>query len=118
THTTTAHARQLEVVCQTRPDPRHLHSFPTRRSSDLLLRTKPEQLPPPVHGAPYAIVERLRGSAQAAVEGEKPAPGVGSDPSFILDRKSTRLNSSHVKNSYAVFCWQTKRPQPNHRPRC
>src|SRR6266511_143055 len=22
----------------------------------------------------------------------------------ILDRKSTRLNSSHVKNSYAVFC--------------
>src|SRR5690606_40929783 len=23
---------------------------------------------------------------------------------FILDRKSTRLNSSHVKISYAVFC--------------
>src|SRR5690606_40708449 len=22
----------------------------------------------------------------------------------LLDRKSTRLNSSHVKNSYAVFC--------------
>src|SRR5690606_39636643 len=22
----------------------------------------------------------------------------------VLDRKSTRLNSSHVKNSYAVFC--------------
>src|SRR5690606_23965095 len=26
-------------------------------------------------------------------------------PSFI-DRKSTRLNSSHVKNSYAVFCFK------------
>src|SRR5690625_7122508 len=24
------------------------------------------------------------------------------------DRKSTRLNSSHVANSYAVFCWKTK----------
>src|SRR5690606_964825 len=23
---------------------------------------------------------------------------------FVLDRKSTRLNSSHVKISYAVFC--------------
>src|SRR5690606_39479408 len=25
------------------------------------------------------------------------------------DRKSTRLNSSHVKTSYAVFCWKKKR---------
>src|SRR5690606_41832157 len=27
----------------------------------------------------------------------------------LLDRKSTRLNSSHVKISYAVFCLKTKR---------
>src|SRR5690606_27732554 len=26
----------------------------------------------------------------------------------LLDRKSTRLNSSHVKSSYAVFCWKKK----------
>src|SRR5436305_6529808 len=25
-----------------------------------------------------------------------------------LDRKSTRLNSSHVRISYAVFCWKKK----------
>src|SRR5690349_23629681 len=25
------------------------------------------------------------------------------------DRKSTRLNSSHVEISYAVFCWKKKR---------
>src|SRR5690606_39724272 len=25
------------------------------------------------------------------------------------DRKSTRLNSSHVKTSYAVFCWKKKK---------
>src|SRR5690606_40809105 len=28
--------------------------------------------------------------------------------SFTLDRKSTRLNSSHVKISYAVFCLKKK----------
>src|SRR5690606_19121465 len=28
---------------------------------------------------------------------------------FIIDRKSTRLNSSHVKISYAVFCLKKKR---------
>src|SRR5699024_12106529 len=25
-----------------------------------------------------------------------------------VDRKSTRLNSSHVSSSYAVFCWKKK----------
>src|SRR3989442_6572783 len=28
---------------------------------------------------------------------------------FILDRKSTRLNSSHVRISYAVFCLKKKK---------
>src|SRR5690606_40533481 len=28
----------------------------------------------------------------------------GGDPAADTDRKSTRLNSSHVKTSYAVFC--------------
>src|SRR5207302_2840900 len=30
------------------------------------------------------------------------------------DRKSTRLNSSHVKISYAVFCLKKKNKKPNH----
>src|SRR5256886_4351303 len=30
-----------------------------------------------------------------------------------LDRKSTRLNSSHSQISYAVFCLKNKREQPN-----
>src|SRR5207249_6387054 len=34
--------------------------------------------------------------------------GVGRTGSF-LDRKSTRLNSSHVSNSYAVFCLKKKK---------
>src|SRR5436309_9313947 len=29
----------------------------------------------------------------------------------MLDRKSTRLNSSHVKISYAVFCLKKKKPR-------
>src|SRR5207249_6396340 len=38
--------------------------------------------------------------------------GVAAAVSLVLDdvadRKSTRLNSSHVSMSYAVFCWNTK----------
>src|SRR5215813_14801613 len=30
------------------------------------------------------------------------------------DRKSTRLNSSHVRISYAVFCLKKKTPHQNH----
>src|SRR5690606_12424422 len=33
-----------------------------------------------------------------------------------LDRKSTRLNSSHVKISYAVFCLKEKRTSGSPRP--
>src|SRR3989442_11720596 len=33
------------------------------------------------------------------------------------DRKSTRLNSSHVRISYAVFCLKKKKRKPLARPR-
>src|SRR5690625_6569028 len=33
----------------------------------------------------------------------------------ILDRKSTRLNSSHVAISYAVFCLKKKKQNGTHR---
>src|SRR5690606_39293048 len=32
-------------------------------------------------------------------------------PHLLIDRKSTRLNSSHVKISYAVFCLKKKTTQ-------
>src|SRR5207253_10962446 len=96
-------------------DPRDLHSFPTRRSSDLedLLREEVflhraeellrilevllplEHLPEPGEALPVVGTERA---------GLLVAP-VGRDA--VLghpDRKSTRLNSSHVAISYAVFC--------------
>src|SRR5690554_7153081 len=34
--------------------------------------------------------------------------GVARDPLLVADRKSTRLNSSHVRISYAVFCLKKK----------
>src|SRR5699024_12377345 len=53
-----------------------------------------------------ALVDVLRGPAQIGVD-----PVVG-DPTAQLraveDRKSTRLNSSHVSISYAVFCLKKK----------
>src|SRR5438034_7869789 len=33
--------------------------------------------------------------------------------SLLLDRKSTRLNSSHTVISYAVFCLKKKKSQPH-----
>src|SRR5436309_8996880 len=47
----------------------------------------------PGHAGPREVGEQL---ARAGV------------PWAIADRKSTRLNSSHVKNSYAVFCLKKK----------
>src|SRR5690554_7641691 len=34
-------------------------------------------------------------------------------PSSMVDRKSTRLNSSHVRISYAVFCLKKKKKKKN-----
>src|SRR5690606_41456221 len=38
------------------------------------------------------------------IEGHQSLYGMYEDSKGNLDRKSTRLNSSHVKISYAVFC--------------
>src|SRR5436305_14198605 len=35
-------------------------------------------------------------------------------PEFSQDRKSTRLNSSHVRISYAVFCLKKKKKNETH----
>src|SRR5690625_6595945 len=45
------------------------------------------------------IAERRRQELQAVLE---------QDIAWIRDRKSTRLNSSHVAISYAVFCLKKK----------
>src|SRR5437870_10622714 len=69
-----------------------LHSFPTRRSSDLTARARPCLSPSRNHCG--------RHSART--------PRRKSQANFVADRKSTRLNSSHVAISYAVLCLKKK----------
>src|SRR5690606_42089439 len=79
---------------------RHLHSFPTRRSSDLFDLLAVLQCRP---AAPLDLRERGLELAAGLFD---LADGAGLDAGRekATDRKSTRLNSSHVKISYAVFC--------------
>src|SRR5438876_12191838 len=69
-------------------DHRDLHSFPTRRSSDLYIRDVPDF---PTAGILFRDITPLLASPEG------------------LDRKSTRLNSSHPSISYAVFCLKKKK---------
>src|SRR5690606_41656068 len=97
---------------------RDLHSFPTRRSSDLEARAHPETGATPPGSRPGSATRRWAGRVERAVSSAcKSRPPtyrpVGRSPSRgslgDTDRKSTRLNSSHVKISYAVFCLKKKK---------
>src|SRR3712207_8529020 len=75
-------------------DHRDLHSFPTRRSSDLVEhadnKTLKDLRPREWAGlVPLAVLMFVLGLAPYLM---------------TEDRKSTRLNSSHANISYAVFC--------------
>src|SRR5437762_9083470 len=86
-------ARRGRFAFGERPDRRDLHSFPTRRSSDL----------------------------PAVARGEEPAALLVHDQAgweCVEDRKSTRLNSSHRCTSYAVFCLKKKSYSPHPRRWC
>src|SRR5207302_10253806 len=100
-----------------RPD-RHLPSFPTRRSSDLLwgggspknfmLQTEPqiqEVLRIKEYGQDFFIQVTDARPDTGGLSGATPSEAVSwgkVDPTKLPeDRKSTRLNSSHVKISYA-----------------
>src|SRR5207247_9355142 len=87
---------------------RDLHSFPTRRSSDL-----------PAQRVQEAAAALSSGDAEKALVLATGALAATNDPSASaaaqhivieahLDRKSTRLNSSHEWISYAVFCLKKK----------
>src|SRR5699024_12685105 len=77
--------------------PRVLRSFPTRRSSDLWQRD------------PLLLLLASNGCESALLI---PLTFGNHTPGALLlahtDRKSTRLNSSHVSISYAVFCLKKK----------
>src|SRR5271167_5105696 len=55
---------------------------------------------------PYTTLFR---SSKLSIETRKPWSRSAATASPTLDRKSTRLNSSHVSISYAVFCLKKKK---------
>src|SRR5690606_41446905 len=93
-----------------------LHSFPTRRSSDLEdvdedWRRRLEASP--LRWASIANMDWLLGLGGIVLviggiarrrQFHERLEQMGREEDALEDRKSTRLNSSHVKNSYAVFC--------------
>src|SRR5690606_40884689 len=54
------------------------------------------------------VPQGVEGDAVAERRGGRGGHGVGVREEVVRDRKSTRLNSSHVKISYAVFCLKQK----------
>src|SRR5207249_5538343 len=99
-------------------DHRALHSFPTRRSSDLA-RVGQLLVQGGARGSTPIVPERW--IDDIAHHGDPAAWAAGNGSEFFpglplryrskwyvqdgaADRKSTRLNSSHVSISYAVFC--------------
>src|SRR5690606_41730586 len=86
---------------------RDLLSFPTRRSSDLLPRLPARPLRP----KPCCLLPVRNGTETRSMRTSKIRMASCWLTSIMMnpDRKSTRLNSSHVKISYAVFCLKKKK---------
>src|SRR5207245_10185837 len=76
---------------------RYLHSFPTRRSSDLRSGNNGAR-PAPAAFFPFQLGKATRRFLSKRCTSHRGR----------LDRKSTRLNSSHGSISYAVFCLKKK----------
>src|SRR5699024_11923404 len=104
-------SRSSHFLCSRSGAPPLLPSFPTRRSSDLDI--------PSIHDhAIFVCINHRTWDELDVVDGHGRI--AHADPIFCRfsrirsegfdteDRKSTRLNSSHVSISYAVFCLKKK----------
>src|SRR5690606_39494794 len=99
-------------------------------TTDIYTLSLHDALPISVRAAPPRSAASLRGGARAAAAARQPVgpiqalsdsrlssrsrigdrcPRHGGGGTGHQDRKSTRLNSSHVKISYAVFCLKKKK---------
>src|SRR5205085_6338025 len=89
-----------------------LHSFPTRRSSDLI---EIAVLQPHVfrHGGFVGNRERRRLRFVQDLQFLDDDLDLARQGTEDPDRKSTRLNSSHSQISYAVFCLKKKKTNTN-----
>src|SRR5207244_13215660 len=94
-----------------------LLSFPTRRSSDLLLGLIVREITDPFFTAMLNVIalearrrgyNLVLGDARSSAEEAQALTQVLEVRHCEADRKSTRLNSSHQIISYAVFCLKKK----------
>src|SRR5690606_39297601 len=96
-HSSTPHARRPPSPAPAPPDPSPLSLHDALPISGITAEKHDSFLTPTAEGR--AVAEF---SGKDLIRGEPDASS--------LDRKSTRLNSSHVKSSYAVFCLKKKTP--------
>src|SRR5205814_10481870 len=96
---------------------RDLRSFPTRRSSDLwVLKFGFDVFVLYLCLDIYRLGKTANGVSEALIAGDvheasaqlRELTGKGAPELNEADRKSTRLNSSHLGISYAVFCLKKK----------
>src|SRR5690349_22032345 len=92
--------------------------FPTRRSSDLEERRVRHQRAPAAAPARFELLgDGIGGDRCGQLLGRledqrrRELDRLGAARIQREDRKSTRLNSSHVEISYAVFCLKKKKKQ-------
>src|SRR5690625_6382737 len=90
----------------------NLPSFPTRRSSDLT--TTGSELTRPTSSPLPLLTCRMTTAAPTASVVRRPvalptSTTISATAVSSTDRKSTRLNSSHVATSYAVCCLNEKK---------
>src|SRR3712207_8135269 len=64
------------------------------------------------------VVAVLATDVVFAVDSVPAVYGITGDPYLVLDRKSTRLNSSHANISYAVFCLKKKKKKKQSSYKC
>src|SRR5436305_9242661 len=86
---------------------RQPHALPTRRSSDLK-RCFGKEMQANEPAGENSGGGRRAGDPPPACRGAGASRRRIAGSSSTTDRKSTRLNSSHVRSSYAVFCLKQK----------
>src|SRR5690606_34632257 len=75
----------------------------------------PCQVMVPAASTPPSVIEFATNVVLSGILSVRMNPTIGTVPVFLRDRKSTRLNSSHVKISYAVFCLHDRHSFPTRR---
>src|SRR5690554_7035802 len=91
------------------PRPPRSTLFPTRRSSDLLVDPQSLEVIKRMQTGLNTPLSDREVDTNRAVFPVSLYPGESVMMVVRIDRKSTRLNSSHVRISYAVFCLKKKK---------